>query len=406
MIPYTTDAPIYHLPIATGGLIVLNTVIFFLAGDLDAIEPWMLATGAGIHPIQWLTHNYLHAHLVHLIGNMIFLWAYGIVVEGKLGWWRFLLLYNGIGILHGAALQIAMLATEPSFLLGASAIIFGLLAICMVWAPKNEVTCVVFWRFVPDVWEIPYVWVGVLDIGSEFLEVAFHGLALSSALAHLSGAIWGLVLGAAMVKLNWVDCENWDLFAVMAGRQGKTAEEFAKLKPKKKKKSKMLDQAVAGQKRKQSAGGKERAVKTAGEPSSADKAANALARVQKQIELGDPDGAIAAYDRAARTLPGWPPDADLRKLIGAFSDAQAWEPAVRLMRDYVRLYPDTSSSDRVRLRLAQVLAFRLASPTKALRVLDEAQAGTLSPDLVVIRDQIAARARRLQEEGEVLEIDD
>jgi tetratricopeptide (TPR) repeat protein len=300
-----------------------------------------------------------------------------------------------------------MLATEPSFLLGASAIMFGLLAICMVWAPKNEVTCVVFWRFVPDVWEIPYVWVAVLDIGSEFLEVAFHGLALSSALAHLSGAIWGFLLGAAMVKLNWVDCENWDLFAVMAGRQGKTAEEFAKLKPKKKKKSKILDQAVSGQKRKQSAGGKERAIQTAGEspePSSADKAASALARVKKQIELGDPDGAIAAYDRAARTLPGWPSDADLRKLISAFSEAQAWEPAVRLMRDYVRLYPDTS--DRVRLRLAQVLAFRLASPTKALRVLDEARAGTLPPDLAVIRDQIAARARKLQEEGEVLEIDD
>ena len=98
--------------------------------------------GAGLHPMQWLTHNFLHADILHLLGNMVFLWAYGIIVEGKIGWLLFLLTYLGIGTAHGAAIQAAYLgAAEPSYVLGASAIIFGLMAICMIWAPVNDLSC-------------------------------------------------------------------------------------------------------------------------------------------------------------------------------------------------------------------------------------------------------------------------
>ena len=45
-------------------------------------------------PWQWLTANYMHADIFHLLGNMFVLWGFGLVVEGKVGWWRFLLIYN------------------------------------------------------------------------------------------------------------------------------------------------------------------------------------------------------------------------------------------------------------------------------------------------------------------------
>ncbi len=60
---------------------------------------WGLTHGEGLHPVQWVTNNFLHGRIFHLVGNMIFLWGFGLVVEGKLGWWRFLLVYMGIGIL-------------------------------------------------------------------------------------------------------------------------------------------------------------------------------------------------------------------------------------------------------------------------------------------------------------------
>src|ERR671939_634338 len=98
--PYNTDAPIYHYPFATVGLIIANTLIFvaciFAPADVD-VEMFILQFGHW-NPVQWLTSNFMHAHIVHLLGNMIFLWAFGLVIEGKLGWWRFLVVYLGIGI--------------------------------------------------------------------------------------------------------------------------------------------------------------------------------------------------------------------------------------------------------------------------------------------------------------------
>ena len=86
LIPYGTNAPIYHWPIATVGLIVINVVVFALSiASPESVEPFILAFGDGFHPVQWITSNFLHADIFHLIGNMLFLWAFGIIVEGKLG---------------------------------------------------------------------------------------------------------------------------------------------------------------------------------------------------------------------------------------------------------------------------------------------------------------------------------
>src|SRR5437879_9699033 len=99
IIPWNTDAPIYHFPWATLGLIGVNTavlgVLIASAPDIEWIEPYLLTYGDGLHPVQWVTSAFIHAGIGHLVGNMIFLWAFGLVVEGKLGWWRFLLVYLG-----------------------------------------------------------------------------------------------------------------------------------------------------------------------------------------------------------------------------------------------------------------------------------------------------------------------
>ncbi len=129
IIPTGTDAPIYHWPYATVGLIVLNVALAFVvpavqsapaldkegnvvehAGPVSNFDRYALAIGDGrLHPIQWVTHNFLHYGLVHLAGNMVFLWAFGIVVEGKLGAVKYLLMYLAIGTLHGAFTQVFLM---------------------------------------------------------------------------------------------------------------------------------------------------------------------------------------------------------------------------------------------------------------------------------------------------------
>src|SRR5688572_3606093 len=98
LIPYNTDAPIYHWPFATLGTIVVNALIFIGVALLpEQQQEWvyqnfMLLYGHW-NPIQWLTSNYLHAGFVHVVGNMLVLWGIGIIIEGKVGWWRFLAIY-------------------------------------------------------------------------------------------------------------------------------------------------------------------------------------------------------------------------------------------------------------------------------------------------------------------------
>ena len=137
LIPWNTDAPIYHLPIATGCLIACNIAVFGMLWDQPEVTlEYLLVFGDGLHPVQWLTHNFLHADFWHLFGNMIFLWAFGLVVEGKLGWYGMLPAYLAVGIAHGFVVQ-SINQDQFGGALGASAAIYGLMAMSLVWAPKT-----------------------------------------------------------------------------------------------------------------------------------------------------------------------------------------------------------------------------------------------------------------------------
>jgi len=113
LIPYSTDAPVYHWPFATVGLIVANVLVFFGVwfGNLGGVEEWTIVNGDGMHPEQWFKALFMHAGIIHLVGNMLFLWLFGLVIEGKLGWWKFLACYLGIGLTQSAVEQFIMWAT-------------------------------------------------------------------------------------------------------------------------------------------------------------------------------------------------------------------------------------------------------------------------------------------------------
>ena len=87
------------------------------------------------------------------------------------------------------------------------------MAISLVWAPKNEMSCFL-WVFIrPIMFEAPItvfatsylVWQGIVAWLTSF--------SMSSAMLHLTGAAVGAVFGVALLKLDYVDCEGWDLFA-------------------------------------------------------------------------------------------------------------------------------------------------------------------------------------------------
>ena len=416
IIPMGTDAPIYHWPIATVGLIVLNVACFLFVpprtseGGLDeegneivasqtTFERYALTLGDGLHPAQWVTHNFLHVGIGHLIGNMIFLWAFGVVVEGKLGLFRYLAVYLLIGALHGAFLQFILLRSglggTPA--VGASSIIFGLLAICMVWAPHNEVQCTwIAWfgfRVFVNQFELRYTWVAMLYLGEQVLGLVLGGLtgsAVGSEMLHLSGAFWGLVIGLAMLKLGWVDCEGWDILSLLAKRKG-LAKDWK------------LREARLDRAKKSAKAPRRREVKRGeAEPNPEERGAAALKKVRKLLDMGDFASTMNAYDRSARTIPGWPEAADLLALIKAMHASAPEAESLPLMRDYCRKYPEAAT--RMRLKLAQVLIRDRQRPVGALRVLAEIPEGTLDGKLEATRRALSRQAEAMVEEG-VLELE-
>jgi membrane associated rhomboid family serine protease len=431
VIPTGTDAPIYHWPYATIGLIVLNVALLFAVppvssepaldenGDViegveevSNFERYALALGDGrLHPIQWTTHNFLHYGLLHLAGNLLFLWSFGIVVEGKLGALKFLMTYLAIGTLHGALVQTLLMRSGlDGHAAGASAVIYGLLAVCMIWAPRNELNCTVIFivgfRVLVLEWDLFYTTVALLYIGEQLFGLVFWGSIggriMVSEMGHLSGAFWGAVVAVVLLKAGLVDCEGWDLFTIWA-RWRKLGRDWRQRGERLDHRKKSLRWSM-----KQRARARARSAADDGTggaepgPSPEERGAMAVRRIRSRIDEGDIDGALEAYDKAARSLLNWPTQPDLLGMIKALHARGAEPQSVRLMRDYCRYYPGAST--RIRLKLAHTLIRDHRRPVAALRILQEIPPGSLPADLEMVRGKLAVKAKQMLEEG-VLELE-
>jgi len=393
IIPWSTDAPIYHRPWATISLMAITIAAFVLSKriDPDELESYMLVHGDGLHPIQWITSNFLHATILHLAGNLIFLWAFALVVEGKVGFFPFLAIFLGIGVVECGLEQLITLGFDEGSSMGNSAIVYGLMAIALVWAPKNELGCFWWFGFKSGLIDMSILWFSVLYIALEIVEVVFWGGVMgvtpAEAVLHLTGAAIGFAVGTALLKFGWVDCENWDLYAVLEHRAGRPKGSVPiKIKgPRAEKKTRSRKTAEAAS------------------TSPEDRGAVATRRLRKYLEAGSVAEAYASYDKSVRTIAGWLPDeADWLALIQALLEAQDYRTGVTVMEDYLRR--SSRPSPRVRLRLAQILVKEQQRPAHALKVLDQIPAGALPENLQAAANQLRLVAERMREEG-VLELE-
>ncbi len=402
IIPYSTDAPIYHYPKATLGMIATNVAVHaaWIALAPEVAKPYAMKLGAGLHPVQWLTHNFLHADILHLLFNMIFLWSYGIIVEGKIGWLSFLLCYLGIGTMHGALIQAAYLhAAEPSYVVGASAIIFGLMAMCMVWAPVNDLSCfylfLVGFRVISGTFELPIYGFALLQIGLEGLSMlvmfVIHGDPMSSGLLHVSGALWGLVVGIVLLQVRWVDCEGWDAFSMWTKRRAlRAAWKAREARLDRRHESENLPRSMRDETDRASLPPEERAAKL-------------LAKIERSIDMGDMDAALSAYKKWMTAHANRPPRDALLAMIKAMHARREWAASILPMRALCRLHPENSA--KVRLKLASLLLRKLQRPTEARRHLQQIAPGDLDPSLERHRRQLLAEAEQMIDEG-VLELEE
>src|SRR6266540_3032231 len=130
-------------------LLAFNIVVFFLEySNGDRSKNWVLDYGAlsleGLKQgfiWQFITFQFLHGGLPHLVLNSLGLYFFGRPLEGQLGKREFLKLYLFSGVL-GGVVQALLGLTVPRFggpMVGASAGICGLVAAFALLAPESEI---------------------------------------------------------------------------------------------------------------------------------------------------------------------------------------------------------------------------------------------------------------------------
>ncbi len=284
--------------------------------------------------------------------------------------------------------------------------VYGLLAVCMVWAPRNELNCLAIllfgFRTYVFQWDFYYTTVALFYIGEQLCGLVFwgslQGKVMITELGHLSGAFWGAVVAIVMLKARLVDCEKWDVFSLWKKRQ-KLASDWKKRGARLDRERMVERSSVKARAR---AKRSKRARQDGGDAPSLnpdERSAAAVRRIESLIEDGDISGALAAFDRSARTLIDWPSQPELYALIKALHAHGAEAASIRLMREHCRCFPQESST--MRLKLAQILIRDRQRPVAALRVLEEIPGGVLSPEQEFAREKLARKAKRMLDEGVV-----
>ncbi|MEL6189343.1 MAG: rhomboid family intramembrane serine protease, partial [Myxococcota bacterium] len=149
--------------------------------------------------VDLLSSMFLHGDVMHLAGNMLFLWIYGDNAEFRLGRATYLLVYLGTGVV--ATLTFAMFAASSVVpLVGASGAISGVLGLYFIFFPRNEVKVFIFlFPFIMQTIWIRARWVlgfyVIVDNILPFVSGASSNVAYG---AHLGGFFAGLAVAWAV----------------------------------------------------------------------------------------------------------------------------------------------------------------------------------------------------------------
>jgi membrane associated rhomboid family serine protease len=219
MIPLKDNVPTRSFPIITVGLIAANVIVYV----------WEVSgSGLNAHVISWgyypcaidgpcvgpaLRHHeviltvlsamFMHGGIVHIGGNMLFLWIFGNNVEDALGHVRFLVFYLLAGIAATATQTFVTLyfgtasdASVPN--VGASGAIAGVLGAYFVLLPRASVLALIFlgfffiFRVVPAILFLG-IWIALQALDGTFSLTTPNAGGGVAFFAHIGGFVFGVL---------------------------------------------------------------------------------------------------------------------------------------------------------------------------------------------------------------------
>ena len=205
-----------HFPVVTTLIILVNVLAFL--GELIHGEAFVLQWSvvpaeivAGHHWITILTAMFLHGSWSHIIGNMVFLWAFGPEIEDTMNPVRFLAFY----VAGGLVAMLTQIVASPSSTvpnLGASGAIAAVMGAFLVTYPRDRMKSLlvifIFVRitFIPAALLI-VVWflIQLLNAGA-VANVQTGGVAY---LAHVGGCVFGAITARWFEDPRRISEQSW-----------------------------------------------------------------------------------------------------------------------------------------------------------------------------------------------------
>ncbi|MBD3677719.1 MAG: rhomboid family intramembrane serine protease [Rhodobacteraceae bacterium] len=205
MFPIRDHNPSTGTPFITYALIVVNVLVFLSYWPLVA-EPYLaqrmignfalfpaaVSSGYEVHTL--VTSMFLHGGLLHLAGNMLFLWIFGDNLEEELGHIGFLIFY----LVSGIGAGLAQVLADPSSTIptvGASGAIAGVMGAYLLLYPRARVDVLfiffVFFKVFPmPAWIMLGVWFALQLVNGIGADMSGGGVAYW---AHAGGFIVGFL---------------------------------------------------------------------------------------------------------------------------------------------------------------------------------------------------------------------
>jgi len=204
MFPLRDDRPTYTAPVVTTLLIVACALVFFFELSLDEYSRDYFINRYGLvpahmRPVTLLTSLFIHGGWSHIIGNMLFLWAFGKSLEDAMGHTKFLSFYLISGVAAGITHVVFNLYTTlPT--VGASGAIAGVMGAYLIKFPRAKIHTLVFVIIFFTMVDIPaaiiLVYWFITQLFREYgsiaqTQVVNGGVAYA---AHIGGFITGMIL--------------------------------------------------------------------------------------------------------------------------------------------------------------------------------------------------------------------
>jgi len=220
ILPIRTSISPRRTPYINYALIAINVMVFLLeyqvgrSGGGMAFRPWVRHFMLVERPYLWqfVSYAFLHAGLLHILGNMFFLYLFGNNVNDKLGHIGYLCFYLAGAVFSG----VGHILTGGGDVLGASGAVAAVTGAYLVLFPQTLIT-VLYWFFFIGTMELPalYFIAFKLIIWDNVIEPSFAPPVAVAYSAHLAGYAFGIAAMVLMLAAGLISGSQFDLWAMI-----------------------------------------------------------------------------------------------------------------------------------------------------------------------------------------------